>query len=124
MIVGGLMLSTIVSKIIIIFDEAHLHEKMMKAKMLQVEQWVKDIKLPKLTRSRVLTFYRRQEERPYDQGALLLQLPFEMRCLVAKVTAPPRRIGDRTRPRSVWDTRGSAPGKPGRSVRCCAATPD
>jgi len=84
MIVGGLMLSTIVSKIIIIFDEAHLHEKVMKAKMLQVEQWVKDIKLPKLTRSRVLTFYRRQDERPYNEGKLLMQLPFEMRCLVAK----------------------------------------
>jgi hypothetical protein len=36
MIVGGLMLSTIVSKIIILFDEAHLHQKVMKEKMLQV----------------------------------------------------------------------------------------
>jgi len=84
MIVGGLMLSTIVSKIIIIFDEAHLHEKMLKAKMLQVEQWVKDIKLPKEKRSRILTFFRRQAAQPYDEGQLMQQLPFEMRCLVAR----------------------------------------
>eukprot|EP00976_Prorocentrum_cordatum_P095737 1190283-Prorocentrum_minimum.AAC.4 len=82
---GGLMLSTIVSKIIIIFDEAHLHEKMQKTKMLQVEQWVKDIKLPKEKRSRILTFFRRQAAQPYDEGKLMEQLPFEMRCLVARV---------------------------------------
>ena len=47
MIVGGLMLSTIASNIIVLFDEAHMHEKVMKQKMLQVEQWAKDLKLTK-----------------------------------------------------------------------------
>jgi hypothetical protein len=55
-----------------------------------VEQWAKDLRLPKQTRSRILTFYRRQLETPYDEGILLLQLPFEMRCLVAKVPIPSR----------------------------------
>jgi hypothetical protein len=36
MIVGGLMLSTIVSKLVILFEEAHLQEKVKKQKMLQV----------------------------------------------------------------------------------------
>jgi hypothetical protein len=60
MIVGGLMLSTIASNIIVLFDEAHMHEKVQKQKMLQVEQWAKDLRLSKPTRVRLLTFYRRQ----------------------------------------------------------------
>jgi len=84
MIVGGLMLSTIASNIIVLFDEAHMHEKVMKQKMLQVEQWAKDLKLGKPTRVRLLTFFRRQHENPYDQAQLLMQLPFEMRCLIIK----------------------------------------
>eukprot|EP00242_Pyramimonas_sp_CCMP2087_P017362 CAMPEP_0198200140 /NCGR_PEP_ID=MMETSP1445-20131203/3190_1 /TAXON_ID=36898 /ORGANISM="Pyramimonas sp., Strain CCMP2087" /LENGTH=680 /DNA_ID=CAMNT_0043870107 /DNA_START=189 /DNA_END=2234 /DNA_ORIENTATION=+ len=84
MIVGGLMLSTIASNIIVLFDEAHMHEKCLKQKMLQVEQWAKDLRLSKPTRVRLLTFYRRQSSKPYSEKELLMQLPFEMRSLIVK----------------------------------------
>jgi hypothetical protein len=52
----------------------------------QVEQWVKDLNLPKPVRVRLLTYFRRQNEKPYSEEALLMQLPFEMRCLTVKVS--------------------------------------
>ena len=63
----------------------HVEAEQCTGACMQVEQWVKDIKLPKEKRSRILTFYRRQAAQPYDEGQLMQQLPFEMRCLVAQV---------------------------------------
>mmetsp|Transcript_14480 Transcript_14480/g.24537 ORF Transcript_14480/g.24537 Transcript_14480/m.24537 type:complete len:664 (+) Transcript_14480:135-2126(+) len=84
MIVGGLMLSTVASNIMVLFAEANMDQNVMKKRMLEVELWVKTLRLNKSARIRVLTFFRRQTEKPYSEKELLMKLPFEMRCLVVQ----------------------------------------
>eukprot|EP00241_Pyramimonas_parkeae_P000071 CAMPEP_0114263918 /NCGR_PEP_ID=MMETSP0058-20121206/22851_1 /TAXON_ID=36894 /ORGANISM="Pyramimonas parkeae, CCMP726" /LENGTH=1306 /DNA_ID=CAMNT_0001380401 /DNA_START=267 /DNA_END=4187 /DNA_ORIENTATION=+ len=82
MIFGGFMLSAIISKLVSIIDESNMEQKALRNKLLGVEQWVKDRGLPKPERIRILNFFRKQPTKPYDERALLMDIPFEMRARV------------------------------------------
>lgn len=90
MIFGGFMLSAIISKLVSIIDESNMEQKALRNKLLGVEQWVKDRGLPKPERIRILNFFRKQPTKPYDERALLMDIPFEMRARVLHVGPAPR----------------------------------
>lgn len=60
MLMGGFVLSAIISKLVLVVEEADLGKKAMKKKLVMVEEWVKDLHLPKTYRVRVLNHFRNQ----------------------------------------------------------------
>jgi len=64
MLMGGFVLSAIISKLVLVVEEADLGKKAMKKKLLMVEEWVKDLHLPKDYRVRVLNHFRNQVRHP------------------------------------------------------------
>eukprot|EP00854_Cymbomonas_tetramitiformis_P003797 gene3797-4751_t len=82
MIAGGFMLSGIIGNLFTIMEQTDLTNKAFNEKMLGVETWVKDLKMEKVDRIKILHWFRKQKIKPYNDRALLGELPLRLRHMI------------------------------------------
>jgi hypothetical protein len=95
---------------VVIIEEADLTKKEVKKRLLLVEEWVKDLTLPKESRVRILNHFRNQHHHPYSPKEMLLNLPFDLRQFICKcvpwvtmsnpIHLQVRTMGDHVQPNS------------------------
>lgn len=79
MIVGGFIFSAVIASMSDVYASTNVSGVAQQQRMDQVSCYVREAHLPELLRTRVLSFFRRQHVKGYDENQLLAELPFALR---------------------------------------------
>ncbi|KAF8058454.1 esf2 [Scenedesmus sp. PABB004] len=84
MIVSGFFFSFVVGRMASLVAKLDSHRTAVNEKLEVVTTFLKDVELPRHLARRVLDMFRKQKIKPYDRGAVLAALPFELRAKVLR----------------------------------------
>ncbi|KAK3260018.1 hypothetical protein CYMTET_31011 [Cymbomonas tetramitiformis] len=82
MILGGFVFSGIISTMSDVMQSANLSQRAHDTKMESVSAFIRDAELTPADTKAVLSYFRQQEVKAYDQRTLLKELPYELRYAI------------------------------------------